>query len=95
MHVTSLQFCQPPVPGTETLPISLPVGLSNLSSMVPPLVSLATLALKLAAPYRNLYLCKPHNPYFQYSHIITPVSVQASVSIPTDYHSFPPQSLKM
>src|SRR5688572_7724829 len=50
LHETVVHACQPPVPGTAQVPISVPVGLPSRSWMLPPLVALATRASKRVAP---------------------------------------------
>jgi hypothetical protein len=54
VHVTVCQFCQPPVPGTVQVPMSVPVVLLRRRAMVPPLLAEATRAEKDVAPVPKL-----------------------------------------
>ena len=51
VHDFVAQVCHPPVPEIAHVPISIPVTLSSLISMLPPAFALATLAEKLVAPF--------------------------------------------
>jgi hypothetical protein len=53
VHVVVIQVCAPPVLGTVHVPTSMPVWLSSLASMLPPLAVAATRASNDTAPVRK------------------------------------------